>query len=119
MAATGARIAIADGDVRAAGEQAVRSYRAAVAAQDMPLLAMASATTADLAQALGQPERAAELLGAGAVVRGADDPTDPTVVKLAPRLRAALGADRFERCRAEGQALGRAEAIERLDPATL
>jgi hypothetical protein len=40
-------------------------------------------------------------------------------VKLTPRLRAALWADRFERCRAAGQALGRAEAIERLDPAGL
>ena len=119
VAATGARIAIADGDVRAAGEQAVRSYRAAVAAQDMPLLAMASATTADLAQALGQPERAAELLGAGAVVRGADDPTDPTVVKLAPRLRAALGDDRYARAYQAGKALSRAEAIKRLDPAAL
>ena len=103
VAATGARIAIADGDVRAAREQADRSYRAAVAAQDMPLLAMASATTAELAQALGQPERAAELLGAVAVVRGADDPTDPTVVKLAPLLRTALGDDRYEACYAVRQ----------------
>jgi hypothetical protein len=40
-------------------------------------------------------------------------------VKLVPRLRAALGADRYARCQAAGQALGRAEAIERLDPAGL
>ena len=119
VAATGARIAIADGDVRAAREQAVRSYRAAVAAQDMPLLAMASSTTAELAQALGQPELAAELLGAGAVVRGADDPTDPTVVKLAPLLRTALGDDRYQACYASGRALARPAAIQRLDPATL
>ena len=87
---------------RAAREQAARSYRAAVAAQDMPLLALASGSVAELALALGQPERAAELLGASAVVRGGDDPTDPTAVKLMPRLRAALGADRYERCRARG-----------------
>ncbi len=119
VAATGARIAIADGDVRAAREQAVRSYAAAVAAQDMPLLALASGTTAELALALGQPERAAELLGAGAVVRGADDPTDPTAVKLAPLLRTALGDHRYARARQAGKALSRAEAIERLDPAGL
>ena len=89
VAATGARIAIADKDLRAAREQAGRSYHAAVAAQDMPLLALASGTAAELALALGQPERAAELLGAGAVVRGADDPTDPTALQLVPLLRAA------------------------------
>ncbi len=119
VAATGARIAIADGDVRAAREQADRSYRAAVGAQDMPLLAMASATTAELALALGQPERAAELLGAGAVVRGADDPTDPTALQLAPLLRACLGDDRYEACYTAGRALARPAAIERLDPAGL
>ena len=50
------------------------------------------------------------------MVRGVEDPTDPAAVKLVPRLRAALGADRYERCRAAGRALGRAEAIERLNP---
>jgi predicted ATPase len=119
VAATGARIAIADGDVRAAREQAVRSYRAAVAAQDIPLLALASGTTAELALALGQPERAAELLGASTVVRGADDPTDPTTLRLTPLLRAALGDDRYEACHAAGRALARPAAIELLDPAGL
>jgi predicted ATPase/DNA-binding SARP family transcriptional activator len=119
VAATGARIAIADEDLPRAREQAARAYRAAVGAQDMPLLALASGAAAELALALGKPERAAELLGARTVVRGGDDPTDPTAVKLAPRLRAALGADRYARCHATGQALGRAEAIERLDPAGL
>ena len=119
VAATGARIAIADGDVRAAREQAVRSYRAAVAAQDTPLLALASGATAELALALGQPERAAELLGASTVLRGADDPTDPTTRHLAPLLRAALGDDRYEACHAAGRALDRPAAIERLDPAAL
>ena len=95
VAATGALIAIADEDMRAAREQAVRSYRAAVAAQDMPLLAMASGAVAELAFALGQHERAAELLGARTVVRGIDDPTDPTALKLAPLLRAALGDGRL------------------------
>lgn len=119
VATTGARIAIADGDLRRAREQVGRSYHAAVSAQDMPLLALAAGTAAELAFALGQSELAAELLGASAAVRGYADPTDPTAVKLTPRLRAALGADRYARCRATGQALGRAEAIERIDPARL
>ena len=119
VAATGARIAIAEGDLRTAREQAVRAYRAAVGAEDRPLLAQASGTTAELALALGQPERAAELLGAGDVVRGADDPTDPTALQLVPLLRAWIGDDRYEACYASGRALTRAAAIERLDPAGL
>ncbi len=119
VAATAGQIAIAGADLPAAREQAARSYRAAVAAQDMPLLALSSGLVAELALALGQPERAAELLGARIVVRGIDDPADPAALNLVPRLRAALGADRFERCQAAGRALGRAEAIERLDPAGL
>jgi ATP/maltotriose-dependent transcriptional regulator MalT len=119
VAATGARIAMADNDLRAAREQAVRSYRAAIAAEDMSLLAQASGTTAELALALGQPERAAELLGAGAVVRGADDPTDPTALQLVPLLRTLLGDDRYEAGYASGRALSRPDAIERLDAAGL
>ena len=119
VAATGTRIAIADHDLRTAREQAVRAYRAAVGAEDRPLLAQASGTTAELALALGQPERAAELLGAGAVVRGVDDPTDPTALQLVPLLRAWIGDDRYEACYAAGRALARPAAIEHLDPAGL
>jgi predicted ATPase/DNA-binding SARP family transcriptional activator len=119
VAATGTRIAIADQDLRTAREQAVRAYRAAVGAEDMSLLAEASGPTAELALALGQLERAAELLGASAVVRGVDDPTDPTALQLVPLLRAWIGDDRYEACYTSGRALGRAEAIERLDPAGL
>jgi predicted ATPase/DNA-binding SARP family transcriptional activator len=119
VAATGARIAIADKDLRTAREQALRSYRAAIGAEDRPLLAQASGATAELALALGQPERAAELLGAGAVVRGADDPTEPTALQLVPLLRARLGDERYEAGYAAGRALARSAAIERLDPAGL
>jgi predicted ATPase len=119
VAATGALIAIADADVGTAREQVVRAYRAAVAAQDMSLLARASGALAEVALTLGQPERAAELLGARTVVRGGDDPTDPTAVKLAPLLRTALGEGGYARAYQAGQALSRAEAVERLDPAGL
>jgi len=117
VAATGASIAIADDDVRGAREQVDLAYRSAVAAQDMQLLALASGALAEFALALGQHERAAELLGARTVVRGGDDPTDPATVKLAPRLRVALGADRYARAYEAGKALSRAEAIKFLDPA--
>ena len=119
VAVTGAMIAIADDDVRGAREQLVPACRAAVAAQDMQLLVLASGALTELALALGRPERAAELLGARTVVRGGDDPTDPATVKLAQLLRAALGEDGYARAYQTGKALSRAEAIELLDPAEL
>jgi predicted ATPase len=119
VATTGTLIAIADKDMRAARDQAVRAYRAAVAAEDMPLIALAAGAAAELAWALGQPERAAVLLGARVVVRGADDPTDPSALKLAPLLRAALGQGRYEACHASGRALSRPAAVECLDPSRL
>ena len=60
-----------------------------------------------------------ELLGASTAVRGTDDPTDPTTAKLAPLLRAAIGDERYASAYDAGRALGRAGAIERLDPAGL
>ena len=119
VATTATLIAIADADVPGAREQAARAYRAAFGAQDMPLLTLASGAAAELAFALGRPARAAELLGARTVVRGGEDHSDPTTVKLAPRLRAALGEDRYARMYQAGKSLGRAEAIEFLNPAAL
>jgi hypothetical protein len=119
VAATNVRIALADEDPRTARDQAFRAYRSAVAADDMPLFAQAAGTTAELALALGAPARAAELLGACAVLRGGDDPTDPTTALLAPRLRAALGDAAYERAYKTGRALTRTQAVERLDPALL
>ena len=119
VAATATRIAIADKDLRAARELAARSYRAAVDSQDMPALATWSAVNAELAFAAGRPERAAEALGARIAVRGADDPTDPTEVRLIPLLRAALGEERCQAAYAAGKALDRPAAIAALDPAAL
>ncbi len=112
-------IALADGDLVTAREQAARSYRAAVAAQDMPLLALASGAVAELALALGQPERAAGLLGAsdrGARRRGPDRPDGAEAGAAAAR---RPRDDRYAAAYEAGKALGRPEAIERLDPAGL
>jgi predicted ATPase/DNA-binding SARP family transcriptional activator len=119
VAASGLMVALADEDLPRAKERAASMYQDAVASEDMPLLASVSAALAYLAQALGQPGRAAEILGASAAVRGVADATDLTVTLLGPRLREILGPDGYDRAYDAGNALDRAEAIRRLDPATL
>jgi predicted ATPase/DNA-binding SARP family transcriptional activator len=119
MQALGVEIAIADDDLALARERAAVAYGAAVQAQDMPLLASVAWSLADLAIAAGQPERAARMLGAAAAVRGAEDPGEPAVIRLAARLRAALEAERYASAYAAGRQMDRAEAIKHLDPACL
>ncbi|MGH3167596.1 MAG: BTAD domain-containing putative transcriptional regulator [Trebonia sp.] len=112
-------VAIADGDLPLARERAAVAYREGVATEDMPLLAMVAGALAHLAHALGHPERAAEMLGACAAVRGGEDPTDLTIRELRPRLRETLDADAYDRAYRAGTALSRAEALALLDPAAL
>jgi hypothetical protein len=85
----------------------------------MPLLAAVGGALAHLARALGQPDRAAGVLGACAVVRGGEDLTDLAVAMLAPQLKEALGAGGFAQAYAAGAALSRADAVALLDPASL
>ena len=112
-------IALAAGDLPLAREHATSAYQAAMATQDMPILAMVAGGLAHLAHALGESVRAAELLGACAPVRGGEDATDLMVTRLDPRLRAALGAEDYARAYDRGKALSRAEAVALLDPAGL
>ena len=113
VAATGVRIAIADEDLPApASRPSARTARRS-ARRTCRCSRWRRARSAELALALGQPERAAEMLGAGAVVRGSDDPTDPTALKLVPLLRAGLGDDRYGLLRVR-PALARPDAIEAL-----
>ena len=112
-------VALAEGNVPLASELAASAYQAAVASKDMPLLAQVAGPLSEFALAVGEGELAAEMLGAGAAARGAEDPTDLVVVRLQGRLREALGAGRYARAYARGRGLGRAEAIKRLDPAAL
>ncbi|MGH3205212.1 MAG: ATP-binding protein [Streptosporangiaceae bacterium] len=119
VAASGVMIAIADTNLALARERAASAYQAAMAAQDMPFLAVIAGVLAYLAHALGQSGRAAEMLGACAPVRGGEDATDLMVTTLGSRLRAVLGAEDYDRAYHRGTALGRAEALALLDPAGL
>jgi tetratricopeptide (TPR) repeat protein len=119
VAASGLIIALADGDLPLAREHATAAYREASEAEDVPLLATVGGPLAHLANALGRPERAAEMLGACAAVRGEEDPTSLALTRLGSRLREALGSGEYARAYAAGTALSRAEARALLDPATL
>jgi hypothetical protein len=114
----GALIAIAETDLATAEQRAADGYANAMAIADMPLLALTAAAAIELALARRNPARAAELLGAVAVVRGAEDPTSVQFRAAAGRLRAALGDDGFEASYARGRALSRESALSRLDPAS-
>ncbi|HEX8007185.1 MAG TPA: hypothetical protein VF482_12230, partial [Trebonia sp.] len=118
-ASAGLMIALADGDLPLARERAGAVYREGIASEDMPLIAAVAGTLACLAHALGQPERAAAMIGACAAVRGGEDSTELTVTQLGPRLGEALGPDGYARAYDRGKTLSRAEALALLDPATL
>jgi predicted ATPase/DNA-binding SARP family transcriptional activator len=115
----GTMIAITSGDLPLARERAATAYQEGVGSEDMPLVATVAGALANLANDLGQPERAAEMLGARTAVRGGEDASEPALKLLAPRLIDALGADRFASAYDRGKALSRAEAISYLDPANL
>jgi predicted ATPase len=119
MESLGLLVALDDGDLPLARERAGVAYQAGVASSDMPLLAMTGWALTALAIGMGQLERAARMLGAATVVRGAEDPGDPTVARLTARLREALGDDGFAGAYSAGRHMGRAEAIKHLDPAQL
>ena len=111
----GAMVALADRDLTLARERAAAAHKTAIAAADMPLIASVALVAAELALAFGDQARAAELLTAAAVVRGADDPTAMDVRSLSERLRLALGDVTFAESQAQGAELSRPAALALLD----
>jgi hypothetical protein len=94
------------GELDEAERHLAAAFPAAQATTDMPIVALAGVAAAALAAARGLPDEAAELLGASAAVRGADDFTSPEVARLHDEARAAAYA--------RGRALSREAALERL-----
>ncbi len=112
-----ARIATEDGELEDADRFAQEAFTAALGTRDMPIVAAVGVTIAEIVAGRGRPDTAAEMLGAAAALRGADDATAREIVALTERLREALGADEFATRYAVGKALDREAAIERLHPA--
>jgi predicted ATPase len=110
-----ARLAFVDGDLERAASLGREAYAAAVSTNDLPIVAAVGVLLADIAAECGGSALAAEILGASARLRGADDATSPDIARLSAALRAALGADEFARHFAQGKSLDREAALERLN----
>ena len=86
--------------------------------RDLPLIAAVGVSVARYTFVVGRHRQAAVLLGAMAQLRGSDDITATAIRALSRDLQAALGDD-YAVAYAEGRALGRDDALARLDPALL
>jgi hypothetical protein len=64
----------------------------------------------------GRPDVSAEVLGAAAALRGADDLSSVEIARLIGELRTELGESGFEAAYARGKGLDRDAALKRLDP---
>jgi hypothetical protein len=111
LLALSARVAGDDGDVADASRLVRQAYEVAVGTRDMPIVATVGVALADLAD---DPAEAAVLLGAAARLRGADDRTAVEIARVTSDLVAVLGDERFATLYADGKALERDAAIERL-----
>jgi predicted ATPase/DNA-binding SARP family transcriptional activator len=95
------------------------AYPVAQATRDMPIVATLGVTLAALEHSRGHHTESAEILGAAAGLRGAEDRTHPEVARLTTALRGQLGDEDFDAEFERGRALGRDDALARLDPGRL
>ena len=75
-----------------------------MSAKDMPVLAHVAVAAAAVRARFGNATDAARALGAGEQLRGAPDPRNPEVVRLADRLRADVGDAAYDLAYATGEA---------------
>jgi hypothetical protein len=99
------------GNVESAERRLVTAHPAALGTRDMPVVSLVGVACAYVALARGEDEEAGELLGAAAVVRGAEDSTAPEIVALCERVRPGS----YER----GRTLSREQAMARIEAAAL
>ena len=99
-----------EGRPEAARRQHADAMRHALDAHDAPIVGQVLVGFADLAVRVGEPERAATLLGAAVAVRGAEDRSlgDPPLIERAAR--EAIGDERFDAAFAGGLAMDTAAA---------
>ncbi|HVW81905.1 MAG TPA: BTAD domain-containing putative transcriptional regulator [Mycobacteriales bacterium] len=91
------------------------AYEKALETKDLPLIAAVGVALALTSVTLEDLDGAAEVLGAAAALRGADDFTQIDIVRLAERLGGLLEGPHAS-AYARGRAMARQEAIARIDP---
>jgi predicted ATPase/DNA-binding SARP family transcriptional activator len=96
-------LAAAEGDLDAARDWHAQALAAARFSADAPVIAEALAGLADLALREGDPERAAELLGAGFAIRGTTDRSVPDEERVVGLARSVLGDARYDQAYQRGQ----------------
>ncbi|MDO8185531.1 BTAD domain-containing putative transcriptional regulator [Conexibacter sp. JD483] len=112
-------IAVDDGDLETARDHLAVAYPAAVGTEDLPIAALVGVAAAAYASRAGDAAAAAEILGAAARLRGAEDRTDPDIARLSAHLRETLGVDAYDAAFSAGRWQGRDAALRRLDPAAV
>jgi predicted ATPase/DNA-binding SARP family transcriptional activator len=104
VAATGlGYLSGAEGDLDAARDWHAQALAAARFSADAPVIADALTGLADLALRENDPERAAELLGAGVAIRGTTDRSVPDQKRVADQARSVLGETRYDQAYQRGQ----------------
>ncbi|ADD45246.1 BTAD domain-containing putative transcriptional regulator [Stackebrandtia nassauensis] len=109
-----ARLLHANGSPVAARSRLQTAITAALAADDLPSLAYAANTLAEIVLADGDPATAAEILGLAETIRGAPDQGDPNVARTTTAARTALGTADFTTAHQHGAHRTRAESLKRL-----
>ena len=99
-----AALEVATGDRAAAAWHARLGYEQAVRTNDLPILATVGVSVATVALGDGDPLAAAELLGAAARLRGADDAASPFVRRVADEGRALAGEQAWDEAYGRGRA---------------
>jgi hypothetical protein len=107
--ALSAILAAEAGELEDAERYVATALPLALATTDMPIVSSVGVAAAHLAAARGKPDVAAELLGAAAAIRGAEDFTSPEVAAVRDEARSAA----YDR----GRTLSREEALKRLEAA--
>jgi predicted ATPase/DNA-binding winged helix-turn-helix (wHTH) protein len=101
--------------VSAAAPYLYEGYENALETKDLPLIAAVGVALSIALLRSGDPELAAEVLGAAAALRGADDLTQMDIVRLADEL-GGLFEGAHSAAYARGRAMAREGAIARVDP---
>jgi hypothetical protein len=96
-------LAGAEGDLDAARDWHMQAVAAARFSADAPVIAGTLVGLADLAWREGDPERAAELLGASCAIRGTTDRSIPDEERVAAEARSVLGETRYGEAYQRGQ----------------